>query len=336
MSRFRFIAPTLLLALGFAYAVCSLASNSGISPARVEVPKVEREGVWQPTAGGTQVPLWPADVSLAKPDTGDHPEATGNGSPLIGGRKWHWASYVTRPTMTIYRPKGRNSGTAMLVLPGGGFHAVATDLEGTEICDWVIQQGMTCVMLKYRTPQVWPKKNGKQQRPKVLLGLEDAQRAMALLRQRASIYGINPHKIGVIGFSAGAYLVTDISNTEQRTYRPTDAADQQSPRPDFAIIAYTARLLDNSKGKNDLQLQPWVKISANAPPTLILHAMNDTVDDIRQPMAYALALNDAGVPVDMRIYAKGGHAFGMRPTADPITTEWPGQVKQWLHNIGVL
>lgn len=336
MSRFRFIVPSLLLALGFADAVSSQATTSDTSPARVEVPKVEREGVWQPSAGGTQVPLWPANVALAKPETGDHPEATGNGSPLIGGRKWHWASYVTRPTMTIYRPKGGNNGTTMLVLPGGGFHAVATDLEGTEICDWVIQQGMTCVMLKYRTPQVWPKKNGKQLRPKVLLGLEDAQRAMVLLRQRASIYEIDPHKIGVIGFSAGAYLVTDMSNTEHRTYPPTDAADQQSTRPDFAIIAYTARLLDNSKGKNSLQLQPWVKISANAPPTLIIHAMNDTVDDIRQPMAYALALNDAGVQVDMRIYAKGGHAFGMRPTADPITTEWPGQVKQWLHNIGVL
>ena len=336
MSRFRYIVPSLLLALGFAYVVSSNAANSDISPARVEVPKVEREGVWQPSADGTQVPLWPANVTLAKPDTGDHPEATGNGSPLIGGRKWHWASYVTRPTMTIYRPKGRNSGTTMLVLPGGGFHAVATDLEGTEICDWVIHQGMTCVMLKYRTPQVWPKNNGKQQRPKVLLGLEDAQRAMVLLRQRASSFEIDPHKIGVIGFSAGAYLATEMSNAEQRTYPPTDAADPRSTRPDFSIIVHTARVLDNSKGKNNLQLQPWVKISANAPPTLIIHAMNDTVDDIRQPMAYALALNDAGVRVDMRIYAKGGHAFGMRPTADPITTEWPGQVKQWLHNIGML
>ena len=336
MARFWFVVPFTLLALGFAYAASSQETNSDNSPVRVEVPKVEREGVWQPTASGTQVPLWPASVALAKPDTGDHPEATGNGSHLVGGRKWHWASYVTRPTMTIYKPKGRNSGTTMLVLPGGGFTAVVTDLEGTEICDWVIQQGMTCVLLKYRTPQVWPKDNGRQQRPKVLLGLEDAQRAMVLLRQRASIYEIDPHKIGVIGFSAGAYLVTEMSNTEQRTYPTTDAADGHSSRPDFAIIAYTARLLDNSKGKNNLQLQPWVKISANAPPTLILHAMNDTVDDIRQSMAYALALNDAGVPVDMRIYAKGGHAFGMRPTADPITTEWPGQVKQWLHNIGVL
>lgn len=221
--------------------------------------------------------------------------------------------------MTIYRPKGRSNGTTMLVLPGGGFHAVATDLEGSEICDWVVRQRMTCVMLKYRSPQVWPKKNGKQQRPKVLLGLQDAQRAMALLRQRASVY-----------------LVTEMSNAERRTYPSTDAADRQSTRPDFAIVAYTARLLDSSEGKNNLQLQPWVRISAKAPPTLIIHAMNDPVDDIRQPMAYALALNDAGVPVDMRIYAKGGHAFGMRPTADPITTEWPGQVKQWLQNIRML
>jgi acetyl esterase/lipase len=329
----------LIISLVVTAFVTGTASVQAISaenaPAKIEVPKVEKEGVWQPTLGGEQVPLWPANVVLAKPDTGDHPEATGNGSPLIGGRKWHWASYITRPTMTIYRPKGANTGAAMLVIPGGGFYAVATDLEGTEICDWVIEQGMTCVMLKYRTPQVWPKVNGKQQRPKVLLGLEDAQRAMGLLRQDAASYGIDRHKIGAIGFSAGAYLVAKMSNTEERTYALTDAADQQSPRPDFAILAYAARMLDNSKGKNNLELQPWVKISPKAPPTLIVHAMNDSVDDIRQPMAYALALNDVGVSVDMRLYAKGGHAFGVRPTGDPITTDWQEQVKQWLHNIGV-
>jgi acetyl esterase/lipase len=195
---------------------------------------------------------------------------------------------------------------------------------------------MTCVMLKYRTPQVWPKVDGKQQRPKVLMGLEDAQRAMGLLREGAVQYGIDPHKIGVIGFSAGAYLAANMSNTVERTYPLADAADRQSPRPDFAIIAYTARMLDNSKGRNSLELKPWVTVSPQAPATLIIHAMDDPVDDIRQPLAYALALNDAGVPVDMRIYAKGGHAFGMRPTAEPITKEWPGQVEQWLRNLRML
>lgn len=311
-------------------------TGSDTAPTRVDVPKVEQEGVWQAPPGGEQVPLWPDDAALAKPDSGDHPEATGNGSPLVGGRKWHWASYVTRPTMTIFRPAGHNTGAAMLVIPGGGFHAVATDLEGTEICDWVVQQGMTCAMLKYRTPQVWPRLNGKQQRPEVLLGLEDAQRAIGLLRQQAGTYGIDPDRIGAIGFSAGAYIVANMSNTDERTYALADEADRQSPRPDFAIVAYTARMLDNSKGRNNLELQPWVEISPQAPPTMIIHAMDDSVDDIRQPMAYALALNDAGVPVDLRVYAKGGHAFGMRPTGDPITTEWPDQVEQWLHHIGVL
>jgi acetyl esterase/lipase len=311
-------------------------TTANTRPVETEVPKVERNGVWQPGPEGEQVPLWPANFALAKPDSGDHPEATGNGSPLVAGKMWHWASYVTRPTMTIYRPKGPNIGAALLVIPGGGFHAVATDLEGTEICDWVVQQGMTCAMLKYRTPQLWPKVNGKQQRPKILLGLEDAQRAMGLLRQNSADYGIDPRKIGAIGFSAGAYLVANMSNTEERSYTKSDLADQQSPRPDFAIIAYTARMLDNSKGKNSLELQPWVKISPKAPPTLIIHAMDDPVDNVRQPIAYALALSDAGVSVDMRLYAKGGHAFGMRQTSNPITTEWPGQVKQWLHNIGVL
>lgn len=345
MAGTRSVIASLLLVFCLAAVACrpgepvtgrDQANPAIASPARTEVPKVEREGVWQPAADGTQIPLWPDTVALAKPDTGDHPEATGNGSPTVGGRMWHWASYVTRPTMTIYRPRGRNTGAAMLVLPGGGFHAVATDLEGTEICDWVVQQGMTCVMVKYRTPQVWPKQNGRQRRPDVLLGLEDAQRALSLLREQAATYGVDPHKIGVIGFSAGAYLVTNMSNTEARTYPLTDAADGQSPRPDFAIVAYTARVLDESGGRNDLDLAPWVTISPNAPPTLIIHAMDDPVDDVRQAMAYALALNDAGVQVDMRLYARGGHAFGLRPTADPITREWPGQVEQWLRARGIL
>ncbi len=328
MPPFRLIGP-----LGLALAIANPATGQ---TGRITVPKVEREGIWQPGRGGTQIPLWPAGTPLAKPDSGDHPEATGNGSPLVGGRKWYWASYITRPTMTIYRPIGRNTGAAMLVLPGGGFYAVATDLEGTEICDWVIRQGMTCIMLKYRTPQLWPKADGAQVRPKVLLGLEDAQRAMGMLRQRASTYGIAPNRIGVIGFSAGAYLAANMSNDFHRTYPIADAADRQSPRPDFAIIAYTARMLDTRRGKNSLDLKPWAHISPKAPPTLIIHAMNDPVDDVREPMAYALALNDAGVPVDMRLYATGGHAFGMRPTADPVTREWPGQVRQWLENLNIL
>lgn len=326
-----------LLLSAFGACICAGPILAQAGPAKpAPLPKNERVGVWQASDGGTQIPLWSSEVPLAKPDSGDRPEATGNGTGLVAGRKWHWATYVTRPTMTLYRPKQPGNGTTLLVLPGGGFEVVAMDLEGTEICEWAVHQGMTCAVLKYRTPQVWPVVDGRQQRPKTLLALEDAQRAIGLLRQRATTYGIDPHRIGVIGFSAGAYLAANMSNSEARSYPMADAADQQSPRPDFAIIAYTARMLDDSKGKNSLELRPWVTISAKAPPTIILHAMDDSMDDIRQPLAYALALNAAKVPVDMRVYARGGHAFGLRPTANPITTQWPGQVRQWLHDIGML
>lgn len=335
MLPFRSFLPSLFV-IGITGVACAQTAKPVTSPAKIILPKNEQAGIWQPAQGGVQIPLWPTSTPLAKPDSGDRPEGTGNGTGLVGGRKWHWVSYVTRPTMTLYRPKGRNIGTAMLVMPGGGFEVLATDLEGTEIYDWVVRQGITCAVLKYRVPQVWPQKDGRQHRPKVLLGLEDAQRAIGLLREKASSYGIDPRKIGVIGFSAGAYLAANMSNTEERTYPLADAADRQSPRPDFAIVAYTARMLDDSKGRNSLELQPWVTISPKAPPTLILHAMNDPMDAIRQPMAYALALSDAGVPVDMRLYATGGHAFGMRPTPDPISRQWPGQVGQWLHNIGMM
>jgi acetyl esterase/lipase len=334
MSRIR---------IGLSVLLCAFAAGTAWAQAKEDKPpqKIEKrlkEGVWQPSSDGTQISLWPKGVDLLKPDTGDHPEETGNGSRLVGGREWHWAGNVSRPTMTIYRPKGQNTRTAILVLPGGGFSAVAMDLEGTEICDWVVKQGMTCVILKYRVPQEWPvdRSKGFGQRPKVLLALQDAERAMGLLRHRATAYGIDPDKIGVVVFSAGAYLAAAISNAEQRNYVPVDTADREPWRPDFAIMAYTGRLWDRSNAKTDLGLASWVHISAKAPPTLLIHAMNDPTDNVRHSMAYALALNEAGVPVDMRIYAKGGHAFGMRPTADPITTEWPGQVKQWLHDIGML
>ena len=310
-------------------------TNAPLASKRTEVPKAEKIGVWQPASDGIQIPLWPENFPLIKPDTGDHPEATGNGSPTIAGKLWHWASYVTRPTMTIYRPKTPDNGAAMLVLPGGGFRAVAIDLEGTEICDWVVARGMTCVLLKYRTPQVWKWERGQNQRPKTLLALEDAQRAMGLLRHRASEYEINPNKIGVIGFSAGAYLAAELSNNETRTYAPSDYADALPTIPNFAIIAYTARIWDQTSDKTNLKLAQWVNISPKAPPTLIIHAMDDNVDNIRHPLAYALALNEAKVPVDLRIYAKGGHAFGMRPTSDPITNQWPAQMDGWLKNIGM-
>ena len=244
------VAVRILLAFGL-----TLAGTVSGETIRKPPPldKHERVGAWQPADGGVQIPLWPKDIVLAKPDSGDRPEATGNGTGLVGGRLWHWASYVTRPTMTVYRPKGRNSGAAILVLPGGGFEVVATDLEGTEICGWAARQGMTCAMLKYRVPQArgWP---------------STAAEASPGAGGRAACDGIAARAGGDLWHRStpdrrdrlfgGAYLVANLSNTTERTYPAADAADRLSSRPDFAIIAYTARMLDDSKGRNSLELRP--------------------------------------------------------------------------------
>ena len=288
---------------------------------------------WEPGPEGKQVPLWPERLAIERPES-DKPEEVGNGSALVAGRPWTWATYVSRPTMTIYPPKGRNTRAAVLVLPGGGYRAVAMDLEGTEICDWITKRGVTCIVLKYRVPQSWGHDH-VEEAPKVQLPLQDAQRAIGLLRYRASSYGIDPHKIGVIGFSAGGHLAAAVSNAERLTYESVDAADREPSRPDFAVLLYPGHLWDETSSKTSLKLSPWVEISAHAPPTLLIHSMNDPTDDVRHSMAYGLALNDFGVPVEMHLYAKGGHAFGMRPTSDPITSEWPKLVEAWLHTIGV-
>lgn len=305
--------------------------------ARAPVRKVEGPGVWQPGPAGRQLPLWPDAQALQPPETRGLPEYVGNGSPLVAGKLWNWATYVSRPTMTIYRPTKARSGAALVVLPGGGYAAVAMDLEGTEICDWVTAQGMTCVLLKYRVPQTWPRDaQGVGHPPAVQLPLQDAQRAIGLLRARAADYGVDPRKIGVIGFSAGGHLAAAVSNAEQRSYAVVDAADRASSVPDFAILLYPGRLWDSRSRAAGLPLASWVSISRKAPPTLLIHAMNDPVDDVRHSAAYGLALQAAGVPVDMRFYAAGCHAFGMRPTADPITTEWPGDALRWLRHLGVV
>lgn len=326
----------------FSVAAMGLSSAAALPEkedpcAGVSVEKVEGPMVWRPGPDGVQSPLWPEGMPLEAPETGGKPEWTGNGSPLVAGRTWNFATYVSQPTMTIFAPKVANTGAAMLVLPGGGYAAVAMDLEGTEICDWITDHGVTCIVLKYRTPQRWVRdKNGVAQPPKPLLALQDAQRAMGLLRRRASTYNIDPDKIGVIGFSAGAHLAAMLSNAEARAYDPVDDADAVSSRPDFAVLLYPGRHWDSSQPKNTLALAPWMTISAAAPPTLLIHAMNDPSNDVRHSIAYGLALSDAGVPVDMRFFATGCHAFGLRPTSEPITTEWPGHAVKWLQNIKIL
>ena len=295
---------------------------------------------WQPAPGHVQEPIWPGAI----PNALAHPKPESVGPPP--GRKW-WprANDVSRPTMTRYAPKGRNTGAAVVVFPGGGYRMLAMDLEGTEICDWLTSRGITCVLLKYRVPGSGPWWDGENKRrvyPKVQTALQDAQRTLGLVRQHAAQWHVDPHKIGVIGFSAGGHLVAAVStHFDKRTYPPVDAADKLSCRPDFAIAIYPGHLWaleDDDHATRDethLSLRPDIRVQSNTPPTFLLQAEDDHVDGVLQSVAYYVALQKAGVPTELHLYAQGGHAFGLRPSKFPIA-KWPQLVETWLGTIGVL
>ena len=234
--------------------------------------------------------------------------------------------HVSQPTMTVYSPKGKNTGAAVVVLPGGGFEVLAIDLEGTEVCDWLTSRGITCVLLKYRVPSE-PYDSKCDCRPDDLVtstrSLEDVQRTIGLVRLHAKEWHIDPHKIGVLGFSAGGYLAAEISTKyRKRLYAPIDDADKESARPDFAVLVYPGHLAPGITDGNTLN--PNVPVTPETPPTFLVQAENDKVDGVNQSLVYYTALKKAGVPVEMHLYAQGGHAFGLRHTRfrSPTGRDW--------------
>ena len=291
---------------------------------------VARAQGWQAPDGAEQVPLWPDNLAIARPDvTG--PERVELGK---GPRPATWVSNVTRPTMTIFRPKANTTRAAVLVFPGGGYMQLAIDLEGTEVCDWLTARGITCAVLKYRVPgsgHHWDKACRCHKLPAVPMALQDAQRAMVLLRSRAKELGIDPAKIGVLGGSAGGHLVTAISNANALSYTSVDAADSLGSRPNFAIALYPGHLWSGT----GMEGYPFNHVDKSAPPTFILQAQDDPVDDVRGSLVYFLALQEAKVPVETHIYAHGGHGFGLRRTEEPIT-HWTDLAETWLSTIGIL
>jgi acetyl esterase/lipase len=283
--------------------------------------------VWQPSPGHTQVPIWPGAVPDARPVPG--PEAVlFNTNWVVAGKPFAFVVNVSLPTMTVYSPKGKKTGVAAVVFPGGGYNALAIDLEGTEICDWLTSRGITAVLLKYRVPTK-PKVGPYSESPPAL---EDAQRTLGLVRFRAAEWHIDPHKIGVIGFSAGGHMVAAIStHFDKRSYPAVDASDRESCRPDFAIACYPGHLWNEDRG---FVLNPNIPVTSNTPPTFLLQAEDDHVDNVNHSLVYYIALKNAGVPVELHLYAQGGHAFGLRRTKFPVTG-WPRLVESWLGTIGM-
>lgn len=287
--------------------------------------------VWQPSPGHTQVAIWPGAIPDGQMTPEPETVETTVAPDIVAGKPYLSISNVSRPTMTVYAPKGKHTGAAVVVFPGGGYEILAIDLEGTEVCDWLVAKGITCVLLKYRVPS--PTRSGADwgAYPQSPMALEDAQRTMGLVRLHAAEWQIDPKKIGVLGFSAGGHLVAAIStHFDKRLYATMDAADSESCRPDFAVAIYPGHL-----AFPDRKLNPNVPVTKETPPTFLLQNEDDNVDGIDQSLVYYMALKSAGVPVEMHLYAHGGHGFGLRRTKLPVT-RWPELVETWLGTIGMI
>ena len=242
----------------------------------------------------------------------------------VGGASVLRLSGVSDPTITIYPASDEvATGAAMVVCPGGGYEILAYDLEGDEICQWLNEIGVTAVLLKYRVPR----RTGLE---KHTAPLQDVQRAISLVRSKAEELNLDPQRIGVMGFSAGAHLAAMASTSyDKRTYPEVDAADKVSCKPDFCLLVYPAYL----DGPN-FTIAPELKVTAQTPPTMLVQTEDDK-SYINSSLFYYYALIEDGVPATMHLYSKGGHGYGLRDTGNAVN-EWPYRAEEWFMELGVI
>jgi acetyl esterase/lipase len=280
-----------------------------------------------------EIPIWTTSI----PD-----------SALITGKETYSDGIVTNvsnPTIKIFSPINKNTGAAVLIFPGGGYTKVAIELEGSEICEWLASIGVTGILLKYRVPDSGPhyyKDCICEKDPIKPLALQDAQRAVGLVRSQAKQWNINPSKIGVMGFSAGGHLVADVStNYRKRAYSLTDDIDKTDCRPNFGIVMFPGHMTSHTN--DPYELNKKLPVDGNTPPTFILQAGNDPIDPIQNSLVYYIALQKAKVHAEYHIYAEGGHAFGLNRTILdnpnwnklPIA-DWENLVERWLQTINMM
>ena len=282
-------------------------------------------GVAWSAAPKEPMPIWPNGAPGDAGAGGVEHDTTKPTDNLVGGKRLIRLGNVSTPTLTFYpAPESRNTGAAVVVFPGGGYSILALDLEGTEVCEWLNSVGVNCALLKYRVPV-------RQGRQRYAAPLEDAQRAIGIVRSRAEEWKLDPHRIGVLGFSAGGHLAAVVStNFDKRTYEAIDAADQVSCRPDFTVLIYPAYLTTP-----DLKsLAPEIPVRADTPPAFLVQTEDDGVH-VECSLVYYKALKDAKVPVEMHLFPVGGHGYGLRPSAAKVTT-WPQLAAQWMTSRGLL
>jgi acetyl esterase/lipase len=295
--------PRLSLAVGF-LAVAGLFLARGVLAAedRVELK------LWPDGAPGETAELPPETA----PATGDPPVTR--------------VANVSAATIRLFRPAaGKANGCGVVICPGGGYSILAFDLEGTEIAEWLNSIGVTAVVLKYRVPR--RDKDEPHKAP-----LQDVQRAIRLVRQNAKDWGIDPGRLGVLGFSAGGHLtVMAGTHWDETTYGKIDAADDLSCRPDFLVPVYPAYLGDKDDPST---LSPLVRVNAQTPPTFIAVTWDDK-DRAIEAASMLVALKKAGVPAELHVFSRGGHGYGLRPSDNPVST-WPKLCEDWMRVSGLL
>ena len=271
------------------------------------------------------IALWPGVAPGDKGDLGEEKDTTKHDPKVDPKKEVIRLGNVSKPTITIFQPApDKATGAAVIVCPGGGYNILAYDLEGTEVCEWLNSIGVTGVLLKYRVPG----RGGERH----TASLQDAQRAIGIVRSRAKEWGLDPKRIGILGFSAGGHLSAAAStNFESRTYPLVDDADKESCRPDFTILIYPAYLVVN----NDVtKLAPEIKVGANTPPAFIVMTQDDPVK-VENAIGYALALKNAKVAAELHLYPSGGHGYGLRPSPQAVSG-WPQRAGEWLSAQGWL
>lgn len=275
-------------------------------------------------AEAAPIALWPGVAPGDKGDIGPERDTTKHDSKNPSAKEIIRLGNVSKPTITVFRPAAdKNTGAAVIVCPGGGYSILAYDLEGTEICQWLNSIGVTGVLLKYRVPV-------RAGRERYAAPLQDAQRAIGMVRSRAKEWGIDPKRIGILGFSAGGHLAAAAStNFAARTYPTVDSADSESCRPDFTILIYPAYLAADG---GPTKLAPEIKVGTETPPAFIAMTQDDHVENA---IAYSLALRKEKIPVELHLYPKGGHGYGLRPSANEVS-HWPERATEWLKASGFL
>lgn len=272
-----------------------------------------------PAAEPEIVNIWPegrAPNDNAPP--GEEHDTTKEGDQLIAGKRVARIGNVSVPTIAVYRPPAEKAnGAAIVICPGGGHYILAYDLEGTEVAEWANTLGITAIVLKYRVP-------ARDKDRRWLAAVQDAQRAMSLVRGKAIEWKLDPKRIGILGFSAGGEAAARTALAQERLYVVQNAGEEAEFRPDFAILVYPAGLVekDNSKLRDD------VVVTSSAPPMFFAHAFDDRAR-IENSLLVYLALKKADVPAELHAYSTGGHGFGLRKT-EAAVTEWPARCEAWL------